>query len=103
MTTRRFPYQLVCSRGDAKYAPRELINLCRTCGAPLLAEYELSPAPELRDEIRSRPANMWRYAEVLPARDEEIVTLGEGITHLEQAAETMPAARTALVQIRSGR
>src|SRR5206468_10035951 len=41
----------------------------------------LSPAPELRSAIRSRAPHMWRYAEVLPA-DEDIVTLGEGITPL---------------------
>jgi len=88
MTNRRFNYQLVCSRGDATYSPRELLNLCRACGAPLLAEYDLSPAPELRDEIRSRPATMWRYAEVLPAQGEEIVTLGEGITPLLQSTQS---------------
>jgi threonine synthase len=79
---RRFSYQLVCSRGDATYSPRELINLCRTCGAPLLAQYDLSPIPELRAEIQKRPATMWRYAEVLPAAEDEIVTLGEGVTPL---------------------
>ena len=83
----RFPYQLVCSRGDATYGPRELINLCRACGAPLLAQYDLSPAPELREAIRARPATMWRYAEVLPAREEEIVTLGEGITPLLRSTQ----------------
>ena len=83
-----FPYQLVCSRGDATYSPRELINLCRTCGAPLLAQYDLSPSPQLRDAIRGRPATMWRYAEVLPAAAEEIVTLGEGATPLLQSTES---------------
>src|SRR5436190_11933375 len=85
--TRSFPYQLVCSRGDAIYSPRELINLCRTCGAPLLAQYDLSPAPSLRDAIRSRPATMWRYVELLPAEAEEIVSLGEGITPLLPSTE----------------
>src|SRR5581483_5635014 len=34
-------------------------------------------------EIASRPANMWRYREVLPpVSDADIVTLGEGITPL---------------------
>src|SRR5437763_1842484 len=84
---RRFPYQLVCSRGDATYSPRELINLCRACGAPLLAQYELSLVPELREEIQKRPATMWRYAEVLPAGDEEIVTLGEGVTPLLRSTQ----------------
>jgi threonine synthase len=43
-------------------------------------EYDLSPAPDLREKIRSRPPTMWRYAEVLPADDG--ITLGEGITPL---------------------
>ena len=75
-------YRIACSRGDATYSPRELINLCRACGGPLLAQYDLSPVPELRDEIRARPATMWRYAEVLPAGEDDVVTLGEGITPL---------------------
>ena len=79
---RRFPFHLACSRCGATYAPNALHNLCTNCGAPLLAVYEISPAPELRGEIRTRAATMWRYAEVLPAREEEIVTLGEGITPL---------------------
>lgn len=59
------------------------MNLCPNEGAPLLVHYDIAPAPELRDEIRSRPATMWRYREVLPIDDEnEIVTLGEGITPL---------------------
>jgi len=37
--------------GNATYSPRELINLCRVCGGPLLARYDLSPARALRDEI----------------------------------------------------
>jgi len=83
MTTRRFPVHLACSRCDATFEIRALMNLCPNDSAPLLAQYDLAPAPELRDEIRSRPATMWRYREILPADDErEIVTLGEGITPL---------------------
>src|SRR6266550_9271089 len=83
----QFPAHLACSRCDATFEIRELMNLCPNDSAPLLAQYELTPAPELRDEIRSRPATMWRYAEVLPARDEEIVTLGEGITPLLRSTQ----------------
>ena len=62
------------------------MNLCPNDGAPLLVRYEIAKAPELRDEIRSRPATMWRYRELLPIDDEnEIVTLGEGITPLLQS------------------
>jgi len=83
MTTRRFPAQLTCSRCDATFAIDKLMNLCPNDSAPLLVRYDIVKAPELRDEIRSRPATMWRYREVLPVDDEsEIVTLGEGITPL---------------------
>ena len=83
MTTRRFPVSLACSRCDATFEIRELMNLCPGDGAPLLAHYDLAPSPELRDEIRTRAPTMWRYRELLPADDEsEIVTLGEGITPL---------------------
>ena len=83
MTARRFPVHLACSRCDATFEIRELMNLCPNDSAPLLARYELSQAPELREEIRMRPATMWRYRELLPVdNEEEIVTLGEGITPL---------------------
>jgi len=78
---RRFPFHLRCSSCSSVYDANQLINLCPKCGGPLLVEYDLSPAPELRSAIRSRAPNMWRYAEVLPA-DENVVTLGEGITPL---------------------
>jgi threonine synthase len=79
---RRFAVHLECSACSARYEIAELLNLCRACSLPLLATYELTPAPELRREIASRRADMWRYAEVLPAGDAEIVTLGEGVTPL---------------------
>jgi len=83
MITRRFPAQLTCSRCDATFAIDKLMNLCPNDSAPLLVRYDIAKSPELRDEIRSRPATMWRYREVLPVDDEsEIVTLGEGITPL---------------------
>jgi threonine synthase len=83
MTTRRFPAQLACSRCDATFAIRDLMNLCPTDGAPLLVHYDIANSPELRDEIRTRSATMWRYRELLPIDDTtEIVTLGEGITPL---------------------
>jgi threonine synthase len=74
---------LKCSACSATYVPNALINVCRACGAPLLATYDLAPRPDLRREITRRPANMWRYRELLPLQhDADIVTLGEGITPL---------------------
>jgi threonine synthase len=86
MIARRFPAQLACSRCDATFAIRELMNLCPNDAAPLLVRYDIAKSPELHDEIRTRPATMWRYRELLPVDDEsEIVTLGEGITPLLQS------------------
>jgi threonine synthase len=60
------------------------VNLC-DCGGPLLARYDLQAAARTltRAALRGRAANMWRYAEILPAR--EPVTLGEGMTPLLHA------------------
>jgi len=70
---------LECSKCGEKYSHEKLQNLCK-CGGPLLARYDLAKAAQTltREALRSRPANMWRYAEVLPAR--EPVSLGEGMT-----------------------
>ena len=81
----RFKYHLECSACAEHFSPDQLINLCRKCNAPLLVIYDLKPSPQLREEIRKRPPNMWRYAEVLPG--EEFVTLGEGITPLLQSTQ----------------
>ncbi|MGA7617663.1 MAG: threonine synthase, partial [Thermoanaerobaculia bacterium] len=60
-----------------------LYGLCPECSAPILVRYDLSPAPSLRDEVRTRPATMWRFAELMPMRDQTgIVSLGEGVTPL---------------------
>jgi threonine synthase len=79
-TKRRFPFRLRCSACQTEYDSNQLINLCRKCGGPILVEYDLSPAPDLRAKIRERAPTMWRYAEVLPVDDG--ITLGEGITPL---------------------
>jgi threonine synthase len=80
-----FPYHLECSACAARYDPRGLINLCPTCNGPIVVLYDLPHAPALRAQIRDRAATMWRYAEVLPAEEKDVVTLGEGITPLLQS------------------
>src|SRR3954462_5798535 len=75
--------RLTCSSCNEIYPTSALINVCRQCGSPVLALYDLSPRPELRQGIRTCVANMWRYREVLPPGDDtDIITLGEGITTL---------------------
>ncbi len=66
--------------------PREKHFLC-SCGAPLLARYDLEKAKAWsRDSLNGRVPNMWRYHELLPLFDgEHAVTLGEGFTPLFHA------------------
>jgi threonine synthase len=70
---------LECSKCGEKHSHEKLQNL-GACGGPLLARYDLAKAARTltREALKSRPANMWRYAEVLPAH--EAVSLGEGMT-----------------------
>ena len=66
--------------------PRERHFLC-SCGAPLLARYDLDAARRWsKDTLAGREPNMWRYRELMPLFDgEEPITLGEGFTPLFHA------------------
>jgi threonine synthase len=72
--------------GVGPYDRRQVHNLC-TCGAPLLARYDLDAARGWsKTSLRDRPPTMWRYRELMPLDDgEEPVTLGEGWTPLVHA------------------
>jgi threonine synthase len=79
---------LECSApcGTGPYDPRVEQHLC-TCGAPLLARYDLDAARAWRkDSLENREPNMWRYRELMPLFDgEPPLTLGEGWTPLIHA------------------
>ena len=72
--------------GAERYDPRRRQHLC-SCGAPLLARYDLERARAWsRDSLADREPNMWRYRELMPLFDGETpVTLGEGFTPLLHA------------------
>jgi threonine synthase len=74
---------LECSLCGAKYDALAVANLC-ACGGPLLVRYDLSVIRTRwrRRDVAGGPANMWRYAPVLPAAEASVVTLGEGWTPL---------------------
>src|SRR3954452_19908126 len=74
---------LECSLCGTRYDAAKAANLC-TCGGPLLVRYDLAVIRHRwpRREVASGPANMWRYAPVLPPDEASIVTLGEGWTPL---------------------
>ena len=69
-----------------RYAPDQVQHLC-SCGGPLLVRYDLAAIRDAwsRAQVREGPNNMWRYAPVLPAASESIITLGEGMTPLLRA------------------
>src|SRR6266849_6352153 len=72
--------------GAPRLAPHARHHLC-SCGAPLLARYDLDRARGWsRETLTGRPPTMWRYHELMPVfDDEEPVTLGEGFTPLLHA------------------
>ena len=56
-----------------------------SCGSPLLARYDLRQVAGRVSprEIAGRPADLWRYHELLPVRQAAyVVSLGEGMTPL---------------------
>ncbi|GAA3732694.1 threonine synthase [Streptomyces tremellae] len=75
---------LDCSKTGKRY-DADLVQGVSEAGVPLLARYDLDQvaATVTPADIAARPANLWRYHEVLPVRDEaHVVTLGEGMTPL---------------------
>jgi threonine synthase len=73
--------------GAAALDPRRRHHLC-SCGAPLLARYDLNAARSWRPgSLAGREPSMWRYRELMPLwPDERPVSLGEGFTPLLHAA-----------------
>ncbi len=71
---------LSCFSCQEPHEPRQLQTVCKRCGLPLRVDYDLRG---LRLDLGpSRPATMWRYAEVLPLPLERAVSLSEGFTPL---------------------
>jgi threonine synthase len=71
---------LECGRCGRWHDADKPQNLCE-CGTPLLARYDLDAISVSPSEIAARPANLWRYRELLPVRDSaNVVTLGEGMS-----------------------
>ena len=80
--------QLECSVpcGAPARDPRQRNFLC-SCGAPLLARYDLDKARAWkRESLSGRTPTMWRYRELMPLFEgEQPVSLGEGFTPLFHA------------------
>ena len=75
---------LACARSGATHDAARVQGLC-SCGSPLLARYDLGrvAAQVDRADIERRPADLWRYHELLPvSAAARVVSLGEGMTPL---------------------
>ncbi|MFI7578052.1 threonine synthase [Micromonospora sp. NPDC049497] len=78
---------LECPRCARKHDAGRPQNLC-TCGSPLLARYDLDAVAGVvtPERFPLRPADLWRYRELLPVADPGLVaTLGEGWTPMLRA------------------
>ena len=75
---------LECSRTGRRY-DADVVQGLSDAGVPLLARYDIDRAGRTltREALAGRPADLWRYHEMLPVRDPgQVVTLGEGMTPL---------------------
>ena len=81
-----------CPECGRRYDCRRRQTVCRECGSPLLARYDLERAARTLslEEAARRRGGLWRWAELLPVLDgKHRMTLGEGDTPL------VPASRLA--------
>jgi threonine synthase len=75
---------LECARCGASHDADVLQNVCE-CGSPLLVRYDLAEVAATLDPVRlrSRGPTLWRYAELLPVRNEKSrISMEEGWTPL---------------------
>ena len=75
---------LECSATGERYAAGRPQNTTRA-GKPLIVRYDLESVGRAvdRNELAKRPADLWRYRELLPlVRDGDVVSLGEQFTPL---------------------
>lgn len=77
-----FVTHLECSYTGERYEADRLHNLSKA-GKPLLVRYDLAGVRKAltKEKLASRPADLWRYRELLPVRETgDIVSLGEVMT-----------------------
>ena len=78
---------LECSACGEKHEADKVQTVCKKCGKPLFARYDLEAVKEslTKRKLVGREASMWRYFELLPVKHRKnIVSLGEGWTPLTQ-------------------
>ncbi len=78
---------LECSLCGEIYDFNHINNLCKKCSKPLLVKYDLKKLREYKPSKVFEPVrSMWRYKKLMPVlKEENIVSLGEGLTPLIHA------------------
>jgi len=92
---RSFLTHLECPECQRKYKADRIQTFCKDCESPLLARYDLVAVAANTNPglISSRSRGIWRWAELLPVRQEKYrLTLGEGDSRL------LPAQRLGSAQ-----
>jgi len=99
--------KLKCVDCGKEYDGNSIHTVCEDadCKAILSAQYDFAANRLTKEDLRNRPASLWRYREFLPVLDSEnIVSLGEGFTpvlpllNLRQYTEN----KTVLIKDESG-
>ncbi|MEW6152578.1 MAG: threonine synthase [Actinomycetota bacterium] len=67
--------------------PAEALHVCEFCFGPLEVDYDYDAiaAATTRESVAAGPLSVWRYANLLPARNDGAVDLGAGFTPLVRA------------------
>lgn len=80
--TKNFYKNLQCDHCGEIYDKNKVHSFCLKDNQPLVANYHFDDSFS-KNKLSSRPANMWRYHEMLPIEKEKnIMSLGEGFTPL---------------------
>jgi threonine synthase len=94
---------LECTKCGNTYDSERVWRLSPCCEKPLYARYDLEAIGKVfrPQSLAGREATMWRYAEVLPVRDERYrLTLGEGYTPLLDAPRLAEAVGVGRVWVK---
>ncbi len=90
-----FVTHLECAMEGDHYPADQIHNLSKA-GKPLLVRYDLAGVKKAltKDALAQRPADLWRYREMLPVRKcTDIVSLGEVMTPLIRLPKLAQEAR----------
>ena len=69
--------------------PIEPINVCEFCFGPLEVDYDYDLIRKniSKDKIKSGPLTIWRYKDLLPIENQNIIDIGTGFTPLTKATK----------------